>query len=165
MNTSYTLQTDANERIEGYRKRQYPDSSGQRIKSNYILSKMIDAFPISEAQQLMRYKDLDFASNKKARSVTLSSEIHERLKKIASLLNLSESQACRYVIYYMSESQVPSIPTFIPSEVEEAIAILRKAVAEAEGALKTIEDFYSRKEMRLIKLEKKARSEGFNSND
>ena len=53
MNTSYTLQADANERIEAYRKRQYPDASEQRIKSNFVLSKMIDAFPMSQIQVLM----------------------------------------------------------------------------------------------------------------
>lgn len=146
MNTSYTLQADANERIEAYRKRQYPDASEQRIKSNFVLSKMIDAFPMSQIQVLMNYQELDYSANKKARSVTLSSDIHKRLTKIAELLGLTESQACRYVIYYMSEPQAPSEPTSIPSEIEEAIASLRKAVSEAEQALKTIEHYYSKGE-------------------
>lgn len=146
MNTSYSLQADANERIEEYRKRQYPDSSEQRIKLNYVLGKMIEAFPLADYQKLMVYQELDYATNKKARSVTLSSDIHNRLKKIAALLNLTESQACRYIIYFMTESQDSSVSTSIPHEVEDAIAILRKTVTEAEEALKTIENFYLRKE-------------------
>ena len=46
----------------------------------------------------------------------------------------------------MSEPQAPSEPTSIPSEIEEAIASLRKAVSEAEQALKTIEHYYSKGE-------------------
>lgn len=98
---------------------------------------------MSEVHELIKYQDLDYSANKKARSVTLSSDIHTRLKKIANLLNLTESQTCRYILYYMSESHAPTVSS-MPSEVEEAIASLRKAVTEAEQALKTIEEYYSK---------------------
>lgn len=143
MNTSYSLQSNASELLDKARKRRYGSQASARdYRDNFILGNEILDFPLNEVNELLEYKDSDYDTVKVAKSVTLKVNAYERLVKIANLLSLSESETCRLIIYYSACKVDKNNVKSIPREVEEEISYLRKALDDANNALKAIEQYY-----------------------
>ena len=144
MNTSYSLQSNASELLSVARKRHYGENASSKdYRDNFILGNEILAFPLGKVDCLLAYKDRDINSPKTARSVTLKANAYDRLVKVADLLGLSESEACRLIIYYIAENHEVETRT-MPNKIEEEIAALKKALDEANRALAAIENYYTR---------------------
>ena len=143
MNTSYSLQSNASDLLDKSRKKQYGEqASAKDYRDNFILGNEILDFPINEVEKLLKYRADDNGVLKVAKSVTLKANAYERLVKISNLLDLSESETCRLIIYYSAQKTDKNNEKRIPREVEEEIAYLRKALEDANRALKTIEKYY-----------------------
>jgi len=147
MNTSYSLQSNASKLLDKSRKRRScEEASAKDYRDNFILGNEILDFPLNEVDKLLEYKDVDYDAVKVAKSVTLKANAYERLVKLSNLLGLSESETCRLIIYYSAQKTDKNKEKGIPREVEEEIAYLRKALDDANRALKTIEKYYEKRE-------------------
>lgn len=142
MNTSYSLQNNSSDLISNARKRRYGvTATAKDYKDNFILGNEILDFPLNRVEDLLLYKETDSKAIKVAKSVTLKSNAHDRLVKISELLGLSESETCRLIIYYLAENHEDN-GNVMPTEIEEEIALLKKALNEANRALEAIEEHY-----------------------
>lgn len=148
MNTSYSLQSNASDLLDKSRKKRYGErASAKDYRDSFILGNEILDFPINEVEKLLEYKVDDNDVSKVAKSVTLKANAYERLVKISNLLGLSESETCRLIIYYSAKKKDDKNgEKCIPREVEEEIAYLRKALDDANRALKSIEKYYEIKQ-------------------
>lgn len=144
MNTSYSLQVNASDLLDIFRKKKYGElASNKEYRDSYILGNEILKFPLDKVDDLLAHKNEDNNVQKIAKSVTLKANAYERLVKISNLLGVSESESCRLVIYYSAQNSERNNETNnIPKEIEEEIASLKKALEAANKALFSIEKYY-----------------------
>lgn len=148
MHTSFTLQKSVATLLDIQRKRLYgKDASGKDYRDSYILGNLIETFCLDDINKLLEYKEQDSTTPKTAKSVTLKSQVYAKLHKMTELLNLSDSELCRLIIYYYNENERPdnTRTIAIPPHIEAEFAAVRKALDDAGKALKAIENYYSNK--------------------
>lgn len=144
INTSYNLQSNANELLDIQRKHLYgKEASKKDYRDSYILGNEIEMCSFDDIKKLLEYREQDSKASKTAKSVTLKANTYERLNKITELLGLSESEVCRLIIYYFA-NEIRDNTNAIPPKIEIELATLRRALDDAEKALSAIERYFSK---------------------
>ena len=120
--------------------------SSKDYRDSYILGEAIDTFVLDDVHKLLAYKKEDSEVTKVAKSITLKAKTHERLTRICEMLGTSESETCRLIIFHLiHETLDEKKVTRIPKEIELELAVLKKALSNAQNALKAIEKYYFNK--------------------
>ena len=143
MNTSYTLQQDVKERLEKVRKKMYgPDAVAAEYRDSFVLTNAILSFPLDDLQKLLLYKDADIRTPKSAKSVTLRANAYGRLVKMANSLTISESEACRLLIFYLEANFEEKRKIYFETdEIMADLLVLKNALEAATDAYLRIEKY------------------------
>ena len=143
MNTSFTMMNNYSDLIRPYKESVFGKDSG-RVRDHFALDKQINEFDVSNWETLKNYIDEDERSEKAPRCITLKQQTFERLQKISALLGTSNSQTCRLIIWYFSDKKPSPVEKNkkYPPKIEEQLAILKRALEQANEAYTNIINYY-----------------------